>query len=205
MLHFRCNLAQTTFLVLLSVAVCPARAAAPEVIYGEQVITGPQQSAGLGTTAGEIQRAISPRTDAIQVTMGRSELLRPNREVKTIVVGNEAIADATLSDINDMIVLTGKTVGLTNLILLDADGNEILNATVQVTSATQGPRTTEVRVFRGAAETRYLCGIGYSNCNPAPIGATAADGGPCMNPEDIAADGSLCGDRAASVQAGGLP
>ena len=123
--------------------------------------------------------------------------------VKTAIVGDPLIADVAVLN-NKTVILTGVSVGLTNVILLDGNTNEIMNTTVRVLPAAPAPLKTEVRMVKGLVETRFLCGIGNGLCNEALTPAQIANAGPCMTPDDVAVDGSRCGDRAASVQARGL-
>jgi hypothetical protein len=69
----------------------------------------------------------------IDVTIDFAKILTLDRPAETIVVGNPGIADASVED-EKTIVLTGKTAGATNLIVLDGEGKEIVNAVVRVSS-----------------------------------------------------------------------
>src|SRR5690348_1253498 len=58
------------------------------------------------------------------VRYDQSQLLRLPRPASEIIVGNPSIADVTLQDGN-LLVVTGKTFGITNIIALDTDHNVI--------------------------------------------------------------------------------
>jgi Flp pilus assembly secretin CpaC len=62
----------------------------------------------------------------IEVTMNQAKIVRLTRPADTIVVGNSAIADAAIQDAST-IVLTGKGLGVTNLVVLDAEGSPIVD------------------------------------------------------------------------------
>jgi Flp pilus assembly secretin CpaC len=90
--------------------------------------------------------------DAIDVTIDFAKMLKIDRPAHTVVVGNPGIADASVSD-DETLVLTGKTAGTTNLIVLDVDGEEILNAIVRVSSDSRQLTT----VFYGAQRQTFSC------------------------------------------------
>jgi hypothetical protein len=96
--------------------------------------------------------------DLIDVPVGYSEILKSDETPATVVVGRPEIADVTIA--NRTIILTAKQVGLTNLILLDADGDELLRTAVQVVPLDRRAEL-EIRVIEGGSGedgTRYLCG-----------------------------------------------
>lgn len=161
---------------------------------------------GLALGAALISAASSVlAAETIDVRVGYSEVLSSERVAETVIVGNDAIANATIAARNT-IVVTGNSIGSTNLILLDEAGAEILSSTVRVVPVDPRPRHS-VRLITGGADEStsvYVCGP-EPGCAPGETGDAAAGGvGPCMHPDDIAADGSRCGDRAANVQAGGV-
>ena len=70
----------------------------------------------------------------IEVTMNQAKIVKLSRAADTIVVGNPAIADAAVQDAST-IVLTGKGFGVTNLVVLDPEGNPIVDEQVTVVRA----------------------------------------------------------------------
>jgi Flp pilus assembly secretin CpaC len=82
-------------------------------------------------------------TDLLRVFMNHARVLRLDRPVSKVIVGNSNVADATVAD-PTTIVLTGRSFGTTNLVLLDSDGNAIADERVLV-SIDEG---NTVRVFR---------------------------------------------------------
>lgn len=91
-------------------------------------------------------------TAPIDVTIDFAKVMKLNKPVHTIVVGNPGIFDATVSD-EQTLVLTGKTAGMTNLIVLDDDGAELVNAMVRVSSNVRELTT----VFYGAQRQSFSC------------------------------------------------
>lgn len=88
----------------------------------------------------------------IQVEMNQAKIVKLSRPADTIVVGNPAIADASVQDAST-IVLTGKGFGVTNLVVLDNDGNPIVDEQVTVVRQT----VSSVRVYRRADVQTLSC------------------------------------------------
>lgn len=82
----------------------------------------------------------------MRVEYDQATVVRLERTAKTIVVGNPMIADAVLIDAKTMYV-QGRMFGNTNIIVVDAEGNEILNTLVTVGA----PTSQQVTVYRGPA------------------------------------------------------
>ncbi len=76
--------------------------------------------------------ALTPATAAdLVVRYDQSQLLRLPRAVSEVIIGNPSIADVTVQGGN-LLVVTGKTFGVTNIIALDADRNVIQDQRVIV-------------------------------------------------------------------------
>ena len=69
--------------------------------------------------------------DAIKVELDYARVIKLDRAVSRVIIGNAEIADATVSD-SKTIILTGKAFGTTNLVILDADGTAIVDERVLV-------------------------------------------------------------------------
>jgi Flp pilus assembly secretin CpaC len=69
--------------------------------------------------------------DMLRVYMDQARILKLDRDVKKVIVGNADVADVTVADART-IVLTGRSYGATNVVLLDASGNAILDERVIV-------------------------------------------------------------------------
>ena len=101
--------------------------------------------------------AVTPAAHAQEVTpvrisVDRAKVVRIPRAADTVIIGNPGIVDATLQDATT-IVLTGRTVGETNVIVLDEAGDPIGDETIVVGQA----RHTMVRVFTGTLRLSYAC------------------------------------------------
>lgn len=88
----------------------------------------------------------------IAVSMNQARIVKMARPIDTIVIGNSAIVDASVQDAYT-IVLTGKGFGVTNMVVLDADGTPV--ADEQVTVSRQD--ADSVRIYRRAQVQTLSC------------------------------------------------
>ncbi len=88
----------------------------------------------------------------LRVYMDHARVLKLDRPVSKVIIGNAKVADATVADART-IVLTGRNFGTTNLVLLDADGNAIVDERILV-SIDEG---NTVRVFRQTDRSVLSC------------------------------------------------
>jgi Flp pilus assembly secretin CpaC len=88
----------------------------------------------------------------LRVYMDHARVLKLDRPVAKVIVGNSQVADVTVAD-PKTIVLTGRNFGTTNIILLDADGNAIVDEQILV-SIDEG---NTVRVFRQTDRAVLSC------------------------------------------------
>jgi Pilus formation protein N terminal region len=102
-------------------------------------------------TIGSIQPGSAAGQD-IQVMMDQATMLRLERSAAEIVVGNPSIADVSVQN-GKAIVLTGKSFGETNLIVIDSQGKVIINRRVVV----QEPDGGYVTVYRGKDRMTLHC------------------------------------------------
>jgi hypothetical protein len=118
--------------------------------------------------------------ETLEVSLGHSQVIGPVAQMSTVIVGNDSVADATLGG-GGTIILTGKKVGATNLIVLDESGRELLASQLRVVPQDRRPRT-HVRVTKGVSQTQgYVCRLD-AGCTPvagqgpaanAPVAAAA--------------------------------
>jgi Flp pilus assembly secretin CpaC len=90
--------------------------------------------------------------DFMQVFLNHAKVLKLDRPVAKVIVGNAAVADATVADAKT-IVLTGKAFGTTNLVLLDASGNAMLDERILVSI----DEDNTLRLFRQTERTVFSC------------------------------------------------
>lgn len=103
-------------------------------------------------------------SEMLQVSLGYSQVVGPVKDMATVIVGNDGVADATLGG-GGTIILTGKAIGATNLIVLDASGRELLSSALNVVPLDRRPRNN-IRVTKGVAWQDYECGPD-AGCMPA--------------------------------------
>jgi Flp pilus assembly secretin CpaC len=94
-----------------------------------------------------------PATAASDVTLNadQAKIIFVSGQPGTVVVGNPSIADVTVQ--GDRIVLMGRNYGVTNLIILDRDGNQLaaLDVTVQITDK------NAVHVYKAGGRMSLTC------------------------------------------------
>ena len=103
----------------------------------------------------------SAKAQDLVVKYDQSQLLRLPRPVAEIIVGNPSIIDVTAQATN-LLVVTGKSFGITNVIALDADRNIIQDQRVMVVR----DETKTVTLMKGEKRHSYNCS---PQCNPALV------------------------------------
>ena len=99
----------------------------------------------------------------IRVDIDYARLVKMPEGARTLVLGNPAIADAMLLRDGDLLVVTGKSFGATNLILLDKSGARVLETLISVV-----PAQDKLVVFRGLDRRESLA------CDPLCVRAIDA-------------------------------
>ena len=92
------------------------------------------------------------------VRYDQSQLLHLPRPASEVIVGNPSIADVTLQDGN-LLIVTGKTFGITNVIALDAAHNVIQDQRIMV----ERDDSKTVNLHKGSTRFTYAC---TPNCEP---------------------------------------
>jgi hypothetical protein len=88
---------------------------------------------------------------AVSVMQDQAKMVSLTGEAATIVVGNPVIADVTVQ--GTTVFLHGRAFGMTNVIILDAEGNQL--AQLDVTVSRGG--SSGINVFRAGAKYSYGC------------------------------------------------
>jgi len=94
----------------------------------------------------------------IVVTYDQSQLLSLPRPAGEIIIGNPVIADVSVQSGN-LLVITGKSFGITNMIVLDAKGELIFDKRLLV----KREEARVVNLQRGTLRQTYNC---TPQCNP---------------------------------------
>jgi hypothetical protein len=115
--------------------------------------------AGLGPATLAALYAAGPAsaTDLV-VTYDQSQLLRLPKPAREIIIGNPTIADVVVQG-DTLLIVTGKTFGITNFIALDAERNIIQQARVIV----QRDEGKVVNLHKAGKRQSYNC---TPQCNP---------------------------------------
>lgn len=92
------------------------------------------------------------------VQYDQARLLRLPEPAANIIIGNPSIADVTLQS-TELLVITGKTFGVTNIIILDKSNKIILSQRLMVKSDDQ----KVVSLQRGISTTTFAC---VPKCEP---------------------------------------
>jgi Flp pilus assembly secretin CpaC len=110
--------------------------------------------AGLATPAPALAAPAlaTPRGDAVTVKVDHAKIVRLPAKAQTVIVGNPAIADVSVQR-NGIMVVTGKSFGVTNLIALDAGGALLAESLLSVGAADDAI----VTVQRGMDRESYSC------------------------------------------------
>lgn len=94
----------------------------------------------------------------VSVTVDHAKVIRLPDRTQTVIVGNPMIADVTVQQ-NGILIVTGKSFGVTNLIALDGAGALLAESSVRV----QAAGDSVVVVQRGLERESYSC---TPNCQP---------------------------------------
>ena len=139
--------------------------------------------------AADALEAASP-PKVIELQPGMTKIFRVDQPIHSVLVGNPNIANVSVISFN-VVAITGNGIGLTNIILFDERGEEMMNTRIQTVGASsylardRPVARHEVRVIGWGGkdrdrvpDRRYLCG---SNCGGIeidkpealnPVGAT---------------------------------
>lgn len=121
----------------------------------KKILTGFAAVAAISSNAG---------ANDYSVSLNQTELVHLPEPAGAIVIGNPEIADVSVHSADTLFVL-GRGYGATNIIVLNAAGQTIMNANVHVgANIADG----QVRIYNGSQDERrtYSC---YPSCQPSPI------------------------------------
>lgn len=102
------------------------------------------------------------QAEVVNLHVDEDRLIKLPEGVATVVLGNPLIADTPARDKNgkpdllsaNILVLTGKGYGTTNLLALDRTGRVVMDKTVEVRGA---PGNNLVVVYKGVERETYSC------------------------------------------------
>ena len=135
-----------------------AGARAPSAVKRSYADLPPAMPADVVTPSGSASAA---GRETVAVMIDHAKVVRLPERTQTVVVGNPIIADITVQR-NGIVVVTGKSYGVTNLIALDGAGTMLAESLVSV----QGTTESIVIVQRGLDRESYSC---TPNCQPSML------------------------------------
>lgn len=95
----------------------------------------------------------NPSSVDMTVTLDFAEVMKIDRAASTVVIGNSGMIDANLSG-PGLVVLTGKASGVTNMILVNENGERIKEYLIEVVPS----RRKLTTVHQGDKLQTYQCG-----------------------------------------------
>jgi Flp pilus assembly secretin CpaC len=113
---------------------------------------------GASIIAAAALAAAPAKAEDLIVNYDQSQLLQLPRPASEVIIGNPTIADVSVQAGN-LLVVTGKTFGITNIIALDSERNIIKEQRVLV----KRDEVKVVNLLRGANRQSYNC---TPQCNP---------------------------------------
>lgn len=122
-------------------------------------------------------------SQTIGITLGKTEPLRFDQPVSTVLIGDPEIVEIAVESVR-LVFLTGKRVGETNLLVLDRRGDEIVRYDVVV--APEFDR--HVTINRGTASPATM------SCDPRCVGVASPDTGGDTTAAPIAAPSAAAAD-----------
>ena len=112
------------------------------------------------------EMARADETTNIDVVLNQAKVMHISRPADIVIIGNPAIADATIQD-NQTLIITGHSYGTTNLIVLDSSGQPIASGMLTVKPGDD----QVVTVYRRASRQTFSC---TPDCSPVvAVGDTA--------------------------------
>jgi Flp pilus assembly secretin CpaC len=111
--------------------------------------------------------ALGDDEEFLKISMDHARILKLDRAVSKVIVGNDQIADVTVADAKT-IVLTGRSFGTTNLVLLDSAGNAIVDERLLVTL----DEARTIRVYRQTDRDVLFCS---TSCEPMNVGGSGSN------------------------------
>ncbi len=121
--------------------------------------------------------SFSAVAETLNVPINKTKLLRLNRSASYVLVGNPEIADVSV-ETSRLIFIHGRTIGETNLLLLDSRRREIANYDLVVVPTA----ATHITIHRGTTADTMSCnprcaGVPTPGTTATAAAAAGGDGG----------------------------
>ncbi|WAP67172.1 pilus assembly protein N-terminal domain-containing protein [Jiella pelagia] len=95
---------------------------------------------------------VAAAKEPLNVEMDQAKVIELEKAAATVIVGNPAIVDVQVLS-PSRLVLTGKSSGITNMVILDENGDAFIDEQVSV----QTFEDNTVRVYRQASRSTFAC------------------------------------------------
>jgi len=116
----------------------------------------------LATSFASTQAISQVVAETYSVELNKTQIMRLPRAASAILIGNPDIADVSVHSV-DTLFIVGRGYGQTNLIILDRNGETMLEKDLNVVNTL--PRQG-VRLFNANSRQTYSC---IPNCQPSPV------------------------------------
>ncbi|MBB3998435.1 pilus assembly protein N-terminal domain-containing protein [Aureimonas pseudogalii] len=113
----------------------------PRLVAGLALLVVPTLACAAGSATGEMQVAVD-----------HARILKIPSPAATVIIGNPSIVDVAIHD-SETLVLTGRSYGVTNVVVIGTGGEVVFDDSVTVTTA----EDHSVRVYRQASRSTYSC------------------------------------------------
>jgi len=123
--------------------------------YAAGVAASPAHAAGIA--------AAPAHAAGVAISMDEVRTITFPKPVTTVYVGNSSIADVNMIDPRHAFVL-GKVPGITNIVALDHDGDQVSNMHVNVMAR----EAATVTLQRGSNRLTYSCVASHCDATPEP-------------------------------------
>ena len=100
--------------------------------------------------------------EALSVTIDQAKVMHISRPADVVIIGNPGIADATIQD-QQTLIITGRSFGQTNLIVLDSTGKAIAEEMLSVQPANDGVVTMYKTADKRITRETFSC---TPDCSP---------------------------------------
>lgn len=130
----------------------------PKVTANRKSLSRAAIAGGLGLVTALVIGTWRAEAGDLIVRYDQSQILRLPRNPAEIIIGNPTIAEVTIQGGN-LLVVTGKSFGITNIIALDAERNVIQDQRIMV----ERDERRIVNLHKGGARQSYAC---TPACNP---------------------------------------
>lgn len=134
------------------------RRARPRSLWTKQALAAAACGMILAASLVRAQAAPQPahpqptKIESVVVLVDHAKVVRLPEKAQTVIIGNPAIADVAVQK-NGVMIVTGKSFGVTNLIALDAAGALLAESLVRVGADSDSVLTVQ----RGLERESYSC------------------------------------------------